>query len=169
MTNKSTKKDISIIAPLIMLIIFSVSVMFVLLFGAKLYKQALAQDQCNYETRTVNQYLTTRLRQSDGEKMMFIGDFENATESETGDTFYFVEQINSVLYYTRIYCHEGNLCELFSDSRLRLDKDDGEIILPLSDLKFTQTDGLITVIITHTNGEVNTLKLLSRSHEGGIS
>ncbi len=167
MKNKSTKNNISIMAPLIMLIVFAVCVMFVLLFGAKLYKEALNRDQINYETRTVNRYLTTRFRQSNGKQMMFIGDFDTATESSSGDTFFFVEQINSVTYYTRIYCHEGSLYELFSQSGATLDKQDGEAILPLRDLQFAENGSLITVTVTHTNGKTDTLTFCSRSQTGG--
>ena len=167
MKNKSQSNDISIMAPLIMLIVFSVCVMFVLLFGAKLYKEALNRDQMNYETRTVNQYLTTRFRQSNGNQMMFIGDFHTATENDNGDTFYFVEQINSITYYTRIYCHEGNLYELFSESNTTFDKQDGEIILPLHNLHFSKEGSLITVTVTHSNGDTDTLTFYNRCQIGG--
>ena len=169
MKNKSTKKDIFLIAPLITLIVFIVCVMFVLLFGAKLYKNTLNQDQINYEERTINQYLTTRFRQSDGKQMIFIGDFNTAIASENGDTFFFVEQINSITYYTRIYCYNGNLYELFSESTANFDKEDGEIILPLTDLHFNQNENLITITVTHTNGKIITLNLFIRSHEGSVS
>ena len=169
MKNKTLKHDISIMAPLIMLIIFSVCVMFVLLFGAKLYKKTLNRDQSGSEVRTVNQYLTTRFRQGDGKEMIFIGDFDTAAECEKGDTFFFAEKINSVTYYTRIYCYEGYLCELFSESDAVFERQDGERILPLTDLQFSQTDGLVTVTVTHANGRSDTLTFWLRSNEGRIS
>jgi hypothetical protein len=58
--------------------------------------------------------------------MMFIGNFDEQTESSEGDTFFRIETINGTRYYTRIYCHNGYLCELFSKADGSFSKEDGE-------------------------------------------
>lgn len=167
MKNKKGGADVSIIAPLITLIIFSVCVLFVLLFGAKLYKEALGRDKINFETRTADQYITTRFRQGDGDELSFISDFELLEEKGEGDTLYFVEVVNGEKYFTRIYCYDGYLCELFSAAEDEFERCDGEPILPLENIYFAEQDGVITVNIEHPNGKSDTLLLVKRSELGG--
>lgn len=167
MKNKKFGVDVSIIAPLITLIIFSVCVLFVLLFGAKLYKEALERDKVGFETRTANQYITTRFRQGDGEELSFISDFESSEGKKEGDTLFFVEVVNGERYFTRIYCYDGYLYELFSAAEDEFERGDGEPILPLNDIHFEEENGIITVIIDHLGSNTDILKLVKRSDIGG--
>ena len=166
MKGKTNTIDISVIAPFLILIIFSVCILFALLFGTKIYKDTLNRDRTQFELRTINQYIITQIHQSDGDGMMFIGNFDEQTESSEGDTFFRIETINGTRYYTRIYCHNGYLCELFSKADGSFSKEDGEQILPLNGLNFKQNNGTVTVTITHSNGKCDVVNVSLRSCTG---
>jgi len=167
MKNRIKKADVSIIAPLLTLIVFSVCVLFVLLFGARLYKEALARDKESFEKRTADQYIATRFRQADGDQFSFVADFEDSDANDAGDTLFFVEKVGDEIYFTRIYCHDGYLCELFSSADDVFERDDGERILPLESLYFEEKDGLFRVTVEHIDGRKDKLLLAKRSEIGG--
>lgn len=163
---KQRKLDYNSILPFLLITIFGLCILFVLLFGAKLYKEAVSRDTENFEVRIINQYIFTRIHQSDGVDMAFIGDFENATPSDSGDTLFIKETINGQIYYTRIYSFDGALYELFSSEEDSFERCDGEIILPIASISFTQEEGLITVSIEHANGKHNDLSVFLRNYDG---
>jgi hypothetical protein len=160
------KNDISFVIPLLTLTIFSLCILLVLLFGAKLYKNALDQDRSDFDKRTANQYLLTRIRQSDAEGRVFIGSFASGQPSQEGDTFYLVEELGGELYYTRIYCHEGYLYELFTAAEDTFDKADGEKILPLDGLSFQIVADRLQIHVEHTDCSTTDLTASLRSMEG---
>lgn len=167
MRKKTNQTDITTLAPLLTLVVFSVCILLVLLFGAKLYKNALDRDSTNFDKRTVDQYLTTRIRQSDADGMVFVGTFEDGVPSDRGDTFFFVERYSGITYYTRIYCHDGHLYELFAAAEDVFDRQDGEKILPLEGISFCLEGQLLKVSIRHTDGTEDVLQVNLRSADGG--
>ena len=162
----NNKTDISFALPLLTLAIFALCILLVLLFGAKLYKNAIDQDRIHFDKRTANQYLLTRIRQSDTEGMVFIGSFESGQASQQGDTFYLVEKLDGELYYTRIYCYNGYLYELFTAAEDQFEKADGEKILPLAHLSFQMEGSLLQIHIEHTDRSVSDLTANLRSMGG---
>lgn len=149
--------------PFMLFAVFAFCVITVLITGAKIYESFTARDQLSYDHRTVSSYLTTRIRQSDAVGAYFIGDFSDATPGSEGDTFYFCEYFEGKAYYTRIYCHEGYLYELFSVSDEPFDPADGERILAVDDLRFFVTGNVVTVEVRYADGEQQTVCVNMRS------
>lgn len=166
MMNKN-KVDISTVAPLLILLIFGTCIMLVLLFGAKMYNNTLHKNNIAFDRRTIDQYLLTRIRQSDAEQSFFVGTFKNPTANNQGDTLFLAEQIDGELYYTRIYCHDGYLYELFTAAEDIFEPTDGEKIMPMKQIRFTLDGQLLSLYITHTDNSLDTLFLTLRSMEGG--
>ena len=165
MKEKSKKSNLTALAPLLIFLIFTICILTVLLTGADIYKKISLRDQNSFQRRTTVQYLTTRLRQSDSEGMVFVGDFSAENMSDTGDTLFLKEEIKGRTFFTRIYCHEGYLCELFSEAGLETSKQYGEQILKVNDLHFMIRDNLLYVKITHADSETETLVLQLHSWE----
>ena len=84
----------SALAPLLLFAVFASCVALILLFGADIYRNLSQRDQDNYQRRTAVQYVTTRIRQSDAEGMVFIGDFYEATPNTSGDTLFLCEELD---------------------------------------------------------------------------
>lgn len=168
MKEKSKKSNLTALAPLLIFLIFTICILTVLLTGADIYKKISHRDQNSFQRRTTAQYITTRLRQSDAEGMVFVGDFNGEDMGDTGDTLFLKEEINGRTFFTRIYCHEGYLYELFSEAGLEASKQYGEQILKVNALHFTIRENLLYVEITHADSNTETLILQLHSKEREI-
>ena len=183
MNESLTKKSLLSLAPLLLFAVFTACILMVLLSGADIYHKIAKRDQRSINQRTVSQYLTTRLHQSDAADMVSVGSFENPVQSASsstpteatvnslsqyrtnlaGDTLYLREELNGRIYYTRIYAHAGMLRELFAAEGLNFKPSHGTVILPLKDLHFTLQDGLLTIDITYEDGTSENLFIALRS------
>ncbi|MBP3701951.1 MAG: DUF4860 domain-containing protein [Lachnospiraceae bacterium] len=174
---KSQKRNhqASSLAPLLLFVIFTTCILSVLLTGADTYQKLSLRDQNNFQHRTVAQYLTTRIRQSDVTDMVFVGSFSEDIETTigttaiasppTGDTLFLRESLEGRVYYTRIYCHDGYMRELFAPDGLEFSPTAGQGILPVADLHFAIQDDLLSIRITYIDGASETLSLHLRSSE----
>ncbi len=158
MKEQNKKSNLTALAPLLLFVIFTTCILAVLLTGADVYKKISRRDQNSFQRRTAVQYLTTRLRQSDMAGAVFV---EN-------DTLFLREELNGRTYYTRIYCQDGYLYELFSKEGLEISKKFGEPILALNALHFTLQGNILTIEIEHTDATTETLILNLRSKEEAI-
>ena len=160
---KLKKTNISVVAPLLLLAFFAVSVVLVLLTGATLYRNQVEKNSIAYDRRTVSQYISMRVRQSDLKDAYFIGDFYGTEEQATGNTFFALEEHKGILYSTRIYCHDGYLYELFSIHGAEFQPQDGEALFAIQDLQYTRDGNSLLVDITYADNTNQTLVLLLRS------
>lgn len=149
MKEQNKKSNLTVLAPLLLFVIFTTCILTVLLTGADIYKKISQRDQNSFQRRTAVQYLTTRLRQSDIAGVVFV---EN-------DTLFLREELNGRTYCTRIYCQDGYLCELFSEEGLEISKKFGEPILALNALQFTLLENVLRIEIEHTDNTTETLIL----------
>ena len=109
--------------------------------------------------------ITTRVRQSDADTLLFVGDFNDTSGKETGNTFFIREKLGDVTCLTRLYCHDGYLYELFAPDGMDFDPADGEQILPLNELTFRLEGNLIFAEIEYADGFCETLVLHLRSEK----
>ena len=163
MKNEIKKPNISSIFPMLSFVMFAVCIVIVLIMGARLYSRSNQRDSVDYDHRTVTGYVTTRVSQSAVAGHFFVGDFHEGMPRQTGDTFFFTEEIGGELYVTRLYCYDGRLYELFSPADVELDPDAGECVLPLGSLDFTITDGFLTAQIVFDDGACATLRISLRA------
>ena len=132
---------LSALAPLVLFAVFACCVVIVLLFGADIYQGLAQRDRESYQRRTAVQYLTTRIRQCDSVDMVFVGDFHEAIPAADGDVIFICETIGERTFYTRIYCYDGYLCELFGETDSGLEPADGERILEAEQMNVTNDNG----------------------------
>lgn len=166
MRTRIKKADASRVAPLFLFALFAISSVFVLLCGARIYRSMLERDSASHERRTVSQYIATRLRQSDARGAYYIGSFDDLKPAGEGDTLFYLEVIDGEEFLTRIYCHEGYLCELFSTADGGFSKSDGERVIPVLSLSFKNKNGLIVADIEFSDGSHGTLDIAQRSERG---
>ena len=175
MRSQKTKIRTSTIAPLLLFVVFTTCILFVLLTGADTYKKLSQRDRDSFQHRTVAQYLTTRIRQNDSLNMIQVSNFsegENHSVAGTmsqGDTLILREEIAGRTYYTRIYCHDGYLRELFSPAGVEFSLSAGDQILEVNSLHFTLDQDLLSIQIAYTDNSTQTLFLHIRSTEEVLS
>lgn len=163
MKEQIKKSSISSLAPLLLFVIFTTCILSVLLTGADVYQKISERDQNSFQCRTTAQYITTRLRQSDAVGMSFVGDFHALAPEDSGNTLFICEELGGRTFYTRIYCHDGYLRELFAEASLSFSPEAGEKILAINDLTFRKQDDLLYIEIEHADATVETLILHIRS------
>ena len=151
-----------------MFAVFAACVVMVLLFGAESYRGLSHRDRQSYQQRTAVQYLTTRIRQSDADGMVFVGDFDMAQPNAAGDTLFICEMLNGRTYYTRVYCHEGYLCELFAEASEAFEPGDGQRVLQAEGLQITQQGQVLTMKLTFADGETAVFRVTCRAGKDGL-
>lgn len=138
--------------------IFAACMLSVLLMGADAYQRLTERDRESYESRTVAQYIATRVRQADRSGGISAGAFGGSDALELWET------IDGEAYVTRVYCHDGWLRELFTDASGDFAPEDGEPVLEAESLSVSLSGaGLLTVEITSADGETQQVTLYLRS------
>lgn len=131
--------------------LFAVGMASLLFCGARLYRRTVQRDQLSFDSRTAQQYFATRIRQAP--EGVALADFAGT------DALVLPQDVNGQTYLTRIYCHEGWLMELFTRAGGDFSPEDGERLLQLDALSLALSDGLLTVTLTPSGGESQTLFL----------
>lgn len=158
MKKRTTQHHMEGLGALLLFGIFAVCVLIVLLTGADAYRRLTERDQQAYQRRTCAQYIAARVRQADslgGIKVERFGEGDALALAEDGG------------YCTRVYCHEGWLMELYSETGAGLEPQDGERLLEMESLRFSLEDGLLEAVIGGADGSQDTLRLSLRSGKGG--
>jgi len=130
--------------------IFALCVAAVLLMGAETYNTLTERGSTAYHRRVATRYLTTRFHQA--EKVQ-VEDFCGLSALTVRD------EISGRTYLTWVYCHEGSIRELFAAESTAVSPEDGEIVMEAESLTFSLEGGLLTVEITHADGNAERLLL----------
>lgn len=160
MKKQTKQKYLDQLLTLLLFTVFLTSVLLVLLTGADVVNKLSARDQKNYNQRTTIQYLATRIRQADQSGMISVSTMGDS------DAFVIKEVIDDTPYETWIYCYDGYLCELFSESGMELEAEYGEYILPLSSLQINETDSCFQLDLQLEDEWEDRLIITLRSKEG---
>lgn len=157
MNNNHQKLDMTALAALLVFAVFAVCILLVLLTGADVYKRLVDKRQQTYDSRTMAQYLTTRVRQADQSGSIATEDFEGVS------ALVLREEIHGEDYLTRVYAYDGYLRELFTAADGSFHPADGEIILEADTLSFSLTGNTLTVFLEPHGGQTQVLTLFLRS------
>ena len=129
------KRDKSIVDALFLLALFGVFLicaLFIVLFGAKIYRNTVNHSENNFNSRTALSYISEKIRQHDnanGIELIDDGAFTTLklTKDYSGNAF------NTYLYY-----NDGYLCEYTTNEGNVLNKDFGTKILKIKNMKIEE-------------------------------
>ena len=155
MNDQKKMQSLSVVAALIVLAVFAVGVLWVLLGGIRAYTQLTQRDQAAFESRSVSQYLATKVRQISGSEAVSVAPFGE------GQALVIAEVVDGDMYLTRIYCYDGWLMELYSPAG-NFTLADGEKLLPLRGLELSLDGRLLTATYTQESGVAQTQQLWIR-------
>jgi len=141
--------------------LFTSCMFFVLLSGAKLYKNVSGVMEEQFSVNTCVSYVTAKVRHYDTRDSVSIGQIgeEKALLLE--------EEINGERYVTYLYCYEGNLMELFCSADLEMDPEGGQVIMPLDALQFEMENGMLSFFCEVDGGSAASAVYL-QSGEGAL-
>jgi len=138
---KSVKEQrIGTVFVLCVFVVFAFSVLMVLMLGARTYSNITEMTREEQAERTVLSYVWTKVRNSDENGNISIGEFQGLPALRID------EDISGTIYRTVIYHYNGWVYELFSEAELEFSPEDGVRMIMTTDLDFTDLDhGLIRV------------------------
>ena len=160
MKNKTNKSYTESLLVLLLFAVLAVCVVAVLLTGAGVYERLTERGQDAYHTRTIPQYVATKVRQADVNGAVSVGAFGGTESLEL------TEEIDGTRYITRIYCYNGYLRELFGTAAGEFSPEDGEIITEAEEMDFCLEDGALSITVKQKDGAVTEQKLTLRSAKG---
>jgi len=157
----ANKKSISSLASLAVLALFAVVILSTLLSGADIYSRLNERDKISYSTRTVSQYVITKVRQIESPESIKVDAFGDS------DALLLSQTIEDTSYLTRIYCYDGWLMELFTEENGEFEPQDGEKIIELDSIEFS-FDGNILNTSALSEGGVNvSFSVMPRGRKAG--
>jgi len=163
---KFGKRDKSIVDALFLLALFGVfliSALFIVLFGAKIYKNTVKSSEDSFLERTCYTYITEKIRQNDNENGIYIDSSSDDTIIELTKT------VNDKKYITYLYCDEGFLKEFTTSSEYELKKSSGTKIVELNSIKAVQCSNNL-YHFTLTGKDISTDFFVSTTSDiGGVA
>lgn len=156
MRNFLKNGSLSGLVALLTFVLLAISILFVLLNGAGVYRRLTQRDQYSYDSRTCAQYVATKMRQAPSPAAISTDTFG------TVDSLRISQDIEGLEFVTRIYCYENWLMEIFTLADGDFFPEDGEKILPLSSLSVSQDGSVFSFILTDTEGNTQHLTISAR-------
>ena len=153
MTKRNFGQGLLNLLPILLFAVLAASVLSVLLSGSRIYAQMTAQNRTSYVSRTVEQYLCTKVRQAEQPSDISVEEFGGSS------ALVIRQELDGQLFTEYIYCHEGQLKELFSFADSEMSPEDGEALLEISAFSAELADGLLTLSIIDTDGTPQTVYL----------
>lgn len=143
---------------ILLLSLFAITTFVLVLLGVKQYRSTADAMDHNYEIRTATSYLKEKVRQSDINSSLTIGELYDIPSLTITST------INNQRYCTYIYYYDGYLRELFIEENAVYSVESGQQIIPLQNLSFESiSSDVIKATITDSNGHDNPVFLLTKS------
>ena len=140
------KSKVDTVFVLIIFSVFALSVLMVLMLGARVYKNMTDITSENQEERTLLSYIWTKVKNGDKSGSISVGDFYGLT------TLCFDEDFGGTPYRTAIYQYDGWLYELFCETEMLSDPsggflpEDGVQVMRIDELVFENAEyGMIKV------------------------
>ena len=137
---------------------FTASVLLVLLFGVSAYGDITEEGQDGYAGRLCLSYIATKVRHYDQNGCVRVDTFEGLP------ALFLEEELDGIRYQTILYCHDGQVKELFCEKDLGLLPGDGTALLPAAALNFAVSpEGLLHISYAEPEGEAMELYLSLRA------
>lgn len=150
---KRTSYTVDTIFVLVLFAVFAITVLFVLMSGAGVYKNTQLVMQERYEERTCLSYISSKINNNDDSGKIRVIDNGDMSvlaidESVAGESF-----------TTYIYCYDGYMKELLVQSDLEFNAEMGTNIAALQYINFTKDGNLINIKCIGEEGTVSTVSL----------
>ena len=133
---------------------FAITALFVVLFGARIYKSTVSNMKTNYEKRTAMSYITEKIRSHDYTGGADVSDIVQGGSSKDHSVLKLYQTEGDKKYVTYLFVADGYLREFTADETYDFDYDAGANILAIEEFSVNkESDGLYRFNITDTNGE----------------
>lgn len=163
---KFGKRDKSIVDSLFLLVllgVFLICALFIVLFGAKIYKNTVKSSEDSFFERTCCTYITEKIRQNDNSNGVSL------LEEKGNDVLKLTKDINSNSFSTYLYCDDGYIKEYTRASDLPFDPSYGTNVIGASSFVVTKhSEHLLEFIVSNEEGVSTDFFVSIKSDIGGI-
>lgn len=162
-TEREKKHIVDILFVLALFLVFTLSTLTLVLFGANIYQNTVNDMEDNYNARTVCSYILGKFRSNDSCGDINIGSIDDKP------SLILNQEINDTSYSTYIYEYDGYLRELFVSDNVTLGSDvlnAGNKLCPVDKFEVSEcNEGLNPVKITVSlpDGDIESIYLSSRT------
>lgn len=162
MEERQQRHIIDILFVLALFGIFALSAIFLITIGANIYGKTMNNMERNFDTRTALAYITEKVRQSDLDSRISVGELDGCP------ALIISSGTEENQYKTYLYEYQGSLKELMMKQDILLSPSAGQNILNVSDFELTPVNNrLVNCRITISDGQ--TYDLYISVHSGGIT
>lgn len=145
---KKEKTSVDILVILAVFCVFTLTALFVVLFGAKVYQNNLDDIDGSFNQRT--SYLYIR------EKIKNYNTADAISVSRDGSILILTKESEGKAYNTYLFASEGNLYEYTTGAAAAFNPNYGDKILEVADFKINiENNRLLKFTITQTNGDID--------------
>lgn len=149
-----TRHSIDAVFSVLLFGLFALMLLLLILFSAEAYRVSVNGLEENQNLHTAMTYVTTKIRQHDGENDIYPGTIENMSALCLNDI------IDHEIYTTYIYYDGTNLKELFTMPEASVSATLGTTIAELNDFQVQWTDsGFLKLYMEDTDGKSGELLL----------
>ena len=162
-TECEKKHIVDILFVLALFLVFTLSTLTLVLFGANIYQNTVNSMEDNYNARTVCSYISGKFRSNDSAGDISIGSIDGQP------SLILNQEINDASYSTYIYEYDGYLRELFVSDSVTLGAEvlnAGNKLCPVDKFEVSEcNEGLNPVKITVSlpDGDIESIYLSSRT------
>lgn len=121
--------------------LFAVMLLCSVAAGADGFSRITRRDDTAFTLRSAAGYISTKLASAPNPEAITLERF-----GET-DAIVISQYYGSERYLTRIYCHGGSLCELFTPDIDGFLPEDGQSVVGLDGLELSAEDGLLRLVL----------------------
>ncbi|MCR5831569.1 MAG: DUF4860 domain-containing protein [Lachnospiraceae bacterium] len=133
---------------------FAITALFVVLFGAQVYKSTVSNMNTNYEKRTAMSYVTEKIRSHDYTGGADVADLRSLREDGDHSVLKLYQDVGGKKYVTYMFVADGYLKEYTTDASNDFDYKSGTNILAIKDFSVRkESDSLYHFNIIDMNNE----------------
>ena len=152
------KPVVDILFLLALFCVFLISALFIVLFGAKIYRSTVSNMDQNFNSRTAVSYLTQKARSHDQTGGIQVKRMDGR------DVLILSEEANGRTYLTYLYENDGFLCELTAEDTYAFHFIGGTQILAVDGFTAEAASAsLYRIAVTTKDGQRNEFFLAGRS------
>ncbi|MGL5437148.1 MAG: DUF4860 domain-containing protein [Lachnospiraceae bacterium] len=155
---KSKGQTMNVLFTMLLFLVFVLCALFTVLIGGKVYENISSRMENNYAGSVSLNYIANKVRQGDEAGQILVRQIDGTDVLELG------QDIDGVEFVTWIYCRDGYICELFTDTKSGLGLADGLEIIECDGLNLAMDRRILTVETTGEGGS----KLLLSVRSGGL-
>ena len=162
-TEREKRHIVDILFVLALFLVFTLSTLTLVLFGANIYQNTINSMEDNYNARTVCSYISGKFRSNDSAGDISIGSIDGQP------SLILNQEINDASYSTYIYEYDGYLRELFVSDSVTLGAEvlnAGNKLCTVDKFEVSEcNEGLNPVKITVSlpDGDIESIYLSSRT------